>query len=118
MPDDIASGMEEVQYRVNGETGPYQQVLPHELQQHPHAMAHHEPPFPQGIPGGQTFATTLLLAFSCAPLLKQHLLRTLHITSEDLASMQPLLAELWDRWDHQVRMPVLWFPSAFPYFGF
>ena len=68
----------------------------------PHAM--HEPPFPQGQPlGGQTFASTLLLSFSCAPLLKQHLLRTLSMTNEELASLEPIIAQAWDHWDQQVR---------------
>jgi hypothetical protein len=103
MGNEILPGMDEVHYRVNAETGQYQQVLPHELQ-HAHAMGHHEPPFPQGAPlGGQTFASTLLLSFSCAPLLKQHLLRTLTMTNEELASFEPIIAEAWDHWDHQVR---------------
>ena|ERR1700722_2890225 len=103
MGNEIMPGMEEVHYRVNAD-GQYQQVLPHELQHNPHAIAHHEPPFPQGQPlGGQTFASTLLLSFSCAPLLKQHLLRTLVMTNDELASLEPIIAEAWDRWDHQVR---------------
>ncbi|OBZ69143.1 hypothetical protein A0H81_10896 [Grifola frondosa] len=65
----------------------------------------HEPPFPQGQPlGGQTFASTLLLSFSCAPLLKQHLLRTLSMTNEELASLEPIIAQAWDHWDQQRRM--------------
>jgi hypothetical protein len=44
------------------------------------------------------------LSFSCAPLLKQHLLRTLGMTNEELASLEPLIAEAWDRWDHQRRL--------------
>ena len=72
----------------------------------PHAM--HEPPFPQGQPlGGQTFASTLLLSFSCAPLLKQHLLRTLSMTNEELASLEPIIAQAWDHWDQQVRTRVI-----------
>lgn len=112
MGNEIMPGMEEVHYRVNAD-GQYQQVLPHEMQpphlqqqqMHPAAMGQHEPPFPQGQPlGGQTFASTLLLSFSCAPLLKQHLLRTLAMTNEELASLEPIIAEAWDQWDHQVRM--------------
>lgn len=103
MGNEIMPGMEEVHYRVNAD-GQYQQVLPHELQHNPHAMGHHEPPFPQGQPlGGQTFASTLLLSFSCAPLLKQHLLRTLSMSNEELASLEPVIAEAWDRWDSHVR---------------
>jgi hypothetical protein len=60
-------------------------------------------PFPpQGQLGGQTFASTLLLSFSCAPLLKAHLMRTLHMNNEELASLEPVLAEAWERWDHAV----------------
>jgi len=98
-------GMEDTQYRVNSD-GQYQQVMPHEIQQHP---PQHVPsqggdiPFPQGQLGGQTFASTLLLSFSCAPLLKAHLMRTLHMNNEELASLEPVLAEAWERWDHARR---------------
>lgn len=105
MGNEIIPGMEEVHYRAAAD-GQYHPVMPPELQQipppHP-PMPHHEPPFPQGAPlGGQTFASTLLLSFSCAPLLKQHLLRTLSMSNEELASLEPIIAEAWDRWDHQV----------------
>jgi hypothetical protein len=84
--------MDEVHYRVTTD-GQYQQVMPHELQ---HAIPQHEPPFPQGpVLGGQTFASTLLLSFSSAPLLKQHLLRTLSMTNEELASLEPIIADAW-----------------------
>jgi hypothetical protein len=104
MGNDIMPGMEEVHYRVNAD-GQYQQVLPHELQAHALGPGPNgEPPFPQGQAlGGQTFASTLLLSFSCAPLLKQHLLRTLSMTNEELASLEPIIADAWDHWDHQVR---------------
>lgn len=85
--------------------GSYPTVLPHELQHvaQQAAAGLAEPPFPQGQPhGGQTFATTLLLSFSCAPLLKQHLLRTLNMTNDELASLEPIIADAWDRWDRQV----------------
>jgi hypothetical protein len=97
---DMGNEISEVQYR----DGQYQQVLAHELQHNPHGvLVHHEPPFPQGQPlGGQTFASTLLLSFSCAPLLKAHLLRTLQMTNEELASLEPIIAEAWEHWDHQV----------------
>jgi len=105
MGNEIIPGMEEVHYRATPD-GQYHQVLPPELQQQlapPHAPLPNEPPFPQGAPlGGQTFASTLLLSFSCAPLLKQHLLRTLGMSNEELASLEPIIAEAWDRWDHQV----------------
>ncbi|KAJ8081110.1 hypothetical protein AAF712_008763 [Marasmius tenuissimus] len=63
-----------------------------------------EPAFPriQGH-GGQMFATTLLLSFSCAPLLKQHLLDTLQMSNEELASLEPIIANAWDEWDRQRR---------------
>lgn len=51
---------------------------------------------------GQTFASTLLLSFSCAPLLKQHLLRNLQMTNEELASLEPIIADAWEQWNHQV----------------
>jgi len=106
MGNEIMPGMEEVHYRAASD-GQYHQVLPPELQQlaaGPHAaLQPHEPPFPQGaVLGGQTFASTLLLSFSCAPLLKQHLLRTLAMSNDELASLEPIIAEAWDRWDHQV----------------
>lgn len=105
MGNEIIPGMEEAHYRAPPD-GQYHQVLPPELQQlapPPQPPIPHEPPFPQGAPlGGDTFASTLLLSFSCAPLLKQHLLRTLGMTNEELASLEPIIAEAWDRWDHQV----------------
>ncbi|GBE81638.1 hypothetical protein SCP_0400090 [Sparassis crispa] len=106
MGNEILPGMEEVQYRMNAD-GQYQPVMPHEMPPHqpPHTHPMHEPPFPQGQPlGGQTFASTLLLSFSCAPLLKQHLLRTLNMTNEELASLEPIIAQAWDHWDQQRRM--------------
>ncbi|KAJ3756033.1 hypothetical protein EV360DRAFT_95890 [Lentinula raphanica] len=63
--------------------------------------------FPQTIAtqghGGQMFATTLLLSFSCSPLLKQHLLSSLQMSNEELASLEPIIADAWDQWDRQVR---------------
>ncbi|KAH9832840.1 uncharacterized protein C8Q71DRAFT_798398 [Rhodofomes roseus] len=107
MGNEIIPGMEEMQYRVNAE-GQYQPVMPHEMQPHPpHPQAIQEPPFPHGVPqlsGGQTFASTLLLSFSCAPLLKQHLLRTLNMTNDELTSLEPIIAQAWDHWDQQRRM--------------
>lgn len=116
MGNEIIPAMEDVQYRMNAPPENYAPInMPHEMQPpppphphqqhpppHPHPM--HEPPFPQGQPlGGQTFASTLLLSFSCAPLLKQHLLRTLSMTNEELASLEPIIAAAWDQWDQQVR---------------
>jgi len=97
MGGEMMGPIEEVGYRQGD--GQYSQVL-HEMQPIPIS---HEPPFPQtNLIGGQTFASTLLLSFSCAPLLKQHLLRTLNMTNDELASLEPIIAEAWDRWDHQV----------------
>ncbi|RPD56408.1 hypothetical protein L226DRAFT_491585 [Lentinus tigrinus ALCF2SS1-7] len=105
MGNDIMPALDE--YGRMNPDGQYPPVMPHELPPHPHPQAHpmHEPPFPQGQPlGGQTFASTLLLSFSCAPLLKQHLLRTLSMTNEELASLEPIIAQAWDHWDQQRRM--------------
>lgn len=108
MGNELLPNMDEVQYRLNGD-GQYQPML-QELQQHAqhHPQQHmHEPPFPQGQPlGGQTFASTLLLSFSCAPLLKAHLLRTLNMSNEELASLEPIIAQAWDHWDQQVSVYV------------
>ncbi|KAJ7773027.1 hypothetical protein B0H16DRAFT_1880538 [Mycena metata] len=76
----------------------------HHLQRQHAQIAQNEPPFPQGAHGGQTFATTLLLSFSCTPLLKQHLLSSLNMSNEELASLEPIIAEAWDRWDQGRRM--------------
>jgi hypothetical protein len=108
----VLPSIEDSQFRPPAD---YQAVLPPELhhvvaQQAATAAAaatigmHSEPPFPQGQTRGQTFATTLLLSFSCAPILKQHLLRTLNMTNEELASLEPIIADAWDQWDHQVSL--------------
>ena len=104
MGNEIMPGMEQVQYREG-----QWPVLPADMQPpqhaaHPHTQQPiHEPPFPQGQPvGGQMFASTLLLSFSCAPLLKAHLLRTLNMTNEELTSFEPIIAQAWDHWDQQV----------------
>lgn len=101
MGNELIPGMEEVQYRVHPD-GQYA-VLPPELQHGPPPPMP-EPPFPQGQTGGLTFASTLLLSFSCTPLLKQHLLRTLSMTNEELTSLEPILAQAWDHWDQQRRI--------------
>ncbi|KAH7922177.1 hypothetical protein BV22DRAFT_1114023 [Leucogyrophana mollusca] len=105
MTNEIMSGMDEAHFRVTSE-GQYHPVpLPHEMQHHEHPMNQQDPPpFPPQLTGGQSFASTLLLSFSCAPLLKQHLLRTLSMTSDELASLEPIIADAWDQWDHQRRM--------------
>ncbi|KAJ7475242.1 hypothetical protein B0H11DRAFT_2034686 [Mycena galericulata] len=133
MGNEITTGIDDVHYRVNPD-GHYQQVLAHDMQaqaQAAHAHAHHlqqqaaqahaqgqpppgEPPFPQDAPhGGQTFASTLLLSFACTPMLKQHLLSNLKMTNEELASLEPVIAEAWDRWDQGRRMRYE-HPEGFP----
>ncbi|KAF8632769.1 hypothetical protein AX15_001704 [Amanita polypyramis BW_CC] len=104
MGNEMIPGMEE--YRVPPD-GHFHQVLPPELQPHPPPMGHEQPPppFPQGqLNGGRLFASTLLLSFSCDPLLKQHLMRTLDMTHDELASLEPVIADAWEHWDHQRRM--------------
>ncbi|KAF8260793.1 hypothetical protein EI94DRAFT_1811222 [Lactarius quietus] len=96
-------GIEEMQYRMATEGTPFG-ALQHDLGQPP-IPGQPDPTFPPGPPGGQTFASTLLLSFSCAPLLKQHILRTLSMTNEELASLEPIIAQAWDQWDHQRRQP-------------
>ncbi|KLO14888.1 hypothetical protein SCHPADRAFT_290012 [Schizopora paradoxa] len=108
MNPDGLGGLEEMHYAL-GPDGSYQPVLPPPPpQQQPllpdHQAHHHQATFPTGHTGGSTFASTLLLSFSCSPLLKQHLLRTLHMTNEELASLEPVLAAAWDQWDHARRM--------------
>ncbi|EPQ57792.1 hypothetical protein GLOTRDRAFT_114429 [Gloeophyllum trabeum ATCC 11539] len=110
MGNEIMPGMENGQY-VNGMPPEFDQMMPPEMREQPgpppppHPPMGHEPPFPHGQPlGGQTFASTLLLSFSCAPLLKQHLLRSLSMTNEELASLEPVIAHAWDQWDQQRRM--------------
>lgn len=105
MGNDVTQhNVEDMQYH-----GQYQNVMAHEIpppHMHPHPHGHpgHEPAFHQQPLGGQTFASTLLLSFSCAPLLKQHLLRNLNMTNEELASLEPIIAQAWDQWDQQVRL--------------
>ncbi|KAH8117128.1 hypothetical protein DFH11DRAFT_1824987 [Phellopilus nigrolimitatus] len=102
MGQDGVSGLEEMHYAL-GPDGQYQPVLPPNA--HQPEMGNQDQPFPHGHgaqTGGQTFASTLLLSFSCSPLLKQHLLRTLHMTNEELCSLEPILSAAWDQWDHAV----------------
>lgn len=102
IPSEMLQGMEDVQFRVNGDNQ-YQQVIPQEIQ-HQHPINPQDPSFTQPpISGGQTFAAMVLVSFCSLPLLKQHLLRTLSMTGEELASLEPILADAFDQWDHQVR---------------
>ncbi|KAN0129556.1 hypothetical protein V8E53_012552 [Lactarius tabidus] len=95
-------GLEDMQYRIATEGTPFG-ALQHDMGQQP-LPGQPDPSFPPGPHGGQTFASTLLLSFSCAPLLKQHILRTLSMTNEELASLEPIIAQAWDQWDHQRRL--------------
>lgn len=100
MTSEMLPGIEDVQFRVNGQNE--YQVLPHEMG-HPHPMNPQDPSFPHPpLTGGQSFASSLLLSFSCTTMLKQQLLRTLSITNEDLAALEPIIADAFDQWDHQV----------------
>jgi len=60
---------------------------------------------------GKTFASTLLLSLSCAPLLKQHLLKNLQVTNEEFNSLQPMIEEAYNNWDYQVYVCYLCFMS-------
>jgi hypothetical protein len=104
-------GLEDMQYRIATEGTPFG-ALQHDLGQQ-QIPGQPDPSFPPGPHGGQTFASTLLLSFSCAPLLKQHILRTLSMTNEELASLEPIIAQAWDQWDHQVRHRRLMLTSSF-----
>ena len=110
---DMGNEISEVAYhgghvQVNADPHHYNRPVMghHELGHHPHGPgpAHvGGGQHPQGqVQGGEMFASTLLLSFSCAPLLKQHLLSTLSLSSEELTSFEPIIAEAWDRWDQQV----------------
>ncbi|GJJ15465.1 hypothetical protein Clacol_009743 [Clathrus columnatus] len=116
LPMITAGGVEQagIQYVMN-QHGQYEPVMEDPVQHphhpaHPHAHPHphlhvtQEPPFPvpqSHMTLGQTFAQTLLLSISCTPMLKQHLLRTLHMSEEELNSLEPMIASAWDHWDHE-----------------
>ncbi|KAE9411543.1 hypothetical protein BT96DRAFT_968954 [Gymnopus androsaceus JB14] len=56
--------------------------------------------FPSPIPeGGQIFANTLLLSFSCMPRQKQQVLESLRMSDGDLASFRTVIAAIWDEWN-------------------
>ena len=117
--------LEDIQYRLAAaaaaaDGSPFGALQQHEMGgQPPPIPGQPDPAFAQGHNGGQTFASTLLLSFSCAPLLKQHILRTLSMTNEELASLEPIIAQAWDQWDHQVRFFLLWplFPTEPTYYS-
>lgn len=52
---------------------------------------------------GTSFASTLILALQCAPLLKQHLMKTLHMEETDLPAVEQVVASAWEHWDNIVR---------------
>lgn len=60
-----------------------------------------------GLSGGQTFAGYVLLALSCFPQLRQNLLRQVHMTNEDLQSLEPVLCAAFEQWDHHVRPTII-----------
>ena len=116
MGNEMMPGMED--YRVQPPDGHFHQVMSHELRPHPPPMGHDQPPpFPQAqLTGGRLFASTLLLSFSCDPLLKEHLMRTLHMTHEELASLEPVIGDAWEHWDHQVGLFGLFFVVLSDYY--
>lgn len=104
MGEDGAQPLEEVHYAL-GPDGQYQPI--HHIVPQPPEMNGADPAqFPPGQhapqTGGQTFASTMLLSFSCSPMLKQHILRTLHMTNEELSSLEPVLAAAWEQWNAAV----------------
>lgn len=105
MGADGVNGLEEVHYAL-GPDGSYQPVPPPNAHIPELGDAGHHYQIPNGTTqtGGQTFASTLLLSFSCSPLLKQHVLRTLSMTNEELSSLEPILSAAFDQWDQARRL--------------
>ncbi|KAG8860548.1 hypothetical protein FRB96_003802 [Tulasnella sp. 330] len=72
---------------------------------------------------GQAFAKTMFLALACAPMLKPHMMRTLHMTEADFPAVEQVVASAWDHWDHirritaQVQAPPLQPPAHQPTLG-
>lgn len=109
MGEDGIQPMQEAHYEL-GPDGHYQQILPTVPPPPPEMNGVDLSQFPQGQhpqTGGQAFASIILLSFSFTPPLKQHLLRTLHMTDEELASLGPVLSASWDQWDADVRSLIL-----------
>lgn len=99
MSSEMLPGMEDVQFRVNGQNE--FQVMPPELP--PHPMNPQDPSFPQPLlTGGQSFVSTLMLPLSWFPGWKQQVLRMFSISNEDLAVLEPIIADAFDQWDQQV----------------
>ncbi|KAG8947317.1 hypothetical protein FRC04_010893 [Tulasnella sp. 424] len=61
-------------------------------------------PAPGGSPG-ETFASYMMLAFSCAPMLKAHVMATMGMSDGDLHAVQQLIASAWDQWNHMRHLP-------------
>ncbi|KAF9071883.1 hypothetical protein BDP27DRAFT_1401223 [Rhodocollybia butyracea] len=102
-PSDDTGGL---QYSVDPQAGYHATMIsppPPGLGDDPNDSSFSTPNIAAQGPGGQMFATTLLLSFSCAPLLKQHLLNSLQMSNEELASLEPIIADAWDQWDRQRR---------------
>ncbi|KAG7090071.1 hypothetical protein E1B28_011688 [Marasmius oreades] len=102
------AGVSDYHQQQTPQSQQYQQLLQGSGPPQPHndSAILYPPPVPQivessapGTTGGEVFATTLLLSFSCAPLLKQHLLDSLQMTNEELASLEPLIADAWEQWN-------------------
>jgi hypothetical protein len=88
----------------------------HSAQPYADAATEQHNPFPQGQQlGGETFASALLLSLSCTPLLKQHMLRTLQLTDEELASLELAIAEAYNNWNYQVRLVLICTPAPVQY---
>ena len=81
-------GREEAHYRATPE-GHCHRVIP-EFRQ---LLVSASSPISPWRTNGRPFASTLLLSLSCAPLLKEHLLRTLNISNEELASIELLITD-------------------------
>lgn len=92
---EYSSGHHESLPQAPEDQAQYHQVLAELSGPHDYQPA----PGPAIANGGQTFATTLLLSFSCSPMLKTHLLRTLNMTNDELTSFEPIIAEAWERWN-------------------
>ncbi|KIO27136.1 hypothetical protein M407DRAFT_233621 [Tulasnella calospora MUT 4182] len=74
-------------------------------------------PPPEGPPGGspgETFAGYMMLAFSCAPMLKAHVMATMGMAEGDLHAVQQLIASAWDQWNHMRHLPTHQQASSVP----
>ncbi|KZS99088.1 hypothetical protein SISNIDRAFT_500537 [Sistotremastrum niveocremeum HHB9708] len=90
-------------YRLN-EHGQYEPIIDEALLAQIQGA---DPRFPLVSPHatpGQTFATLILMSTQCNPSLKTHLLRTLHMSNEELVQFEPIIAAAWDHWNHQRAM--------------